>query len=291
MVSRGGFFSYIKKAFIVPWNLLAFGAVSVAGIISGYPEVVLPAAAALEILYLSGLASHPRFQAAIDAAQHKEHSAVTAEATQKKMAEMVLALARPDREQFEKLRRQARELRDIAARVRSAETGSAISDVHSSGVNRLLWILLKLLYSKGAIEKFFKTIDLSQIKADIAKVELRLAELRSDSGDGTTLARRRTSLEDQRKTLELRLENYSRAKGNYELVQDEIDRLSTKIATLAEMGVSRQDPNFISSEVDSVTASVESSEKAMQELEFLTGLSSTDDVPPQLMEPGISAAE
>lgn len=285
MVVSRGFFHYIKKAFVVPWNLLAFGAISVAGIISGYPEVVLPAAAAVEILYLTGLGSHRKFQAAMDAVDYKERSFVAAEVTQKRMDDMLLSLLRADREQFEKLRRQCRELRDIASRVRAAESNGPIQDVHSSGINRLLWIYLKLLYSKGAIEKFFKTIDLDAIRADINKVEVRLKDLETSQGDEATVARRHASLEDQRKTLELRVENFNRAKGNYELVLDEIDRLSTKIATLAEMSVSRQDPNFITSEVDSVTSSVESSEKAMSELEFLTGLSTGDEAPPELIEP------
>ena len=53
---------------------------------------------------------------------------------------------------------------------------------------------------------------------------------------------------------------------------------------LAERSINRQDPKFISSEVDSVSASVEQTEKAMSELEFLTGLESHDESPPELLE-------
>ena len=89
----------------------------------------------------------------------------------------------------------------------------------------------------------------------------------------------------------LRLENHKKALENYEFIKDELLRLSTKIAGLAELSVNRQDPDFITSEVDSVAASVQTSEQAMSELEFLTGFGAADEPTPALLDSPAEEAE
>jgi hypothetical protein len=150
-------------------------------------------------------------------------------------------------------------------------------------MNHLLWIYLKLLYSKNAVERFFATTSPASIDKDIAHAKERLESLGPTDNDSPTDAKRRASLEDHLKTCEMRLENFQRAKDNYEFIQDELGRLSAKIAALAEMAVARQDSNFISDEVDSVSKSVEAGEKAMSELDFLTGWSHLDEAAPNLL--------
>ena len=44
--------------------------------VSGYPDVVLPVIAALELIYLAGLSSNPRFQDAVIAAERKNEKAM-----------------------------------------------------------------------------------------------------------------------------------------------------------------------------------------------------------------------
>ena len=52
----------------------------------------------------------------------------------------------------------------------------------------------------------------------------------------------------------------------------ELDRIEGKIQALAEMAVNRQDPDFLSSQVDSAAESMRQTEKAVSELQHLTGL-------------------
>ena len=68
-------------------------------------------------------------------------------------------------------------------------------------------------------------------------------------------------------------------------------RLSTKIAGLSELSINRQDPNFITSEVDSVAASVQTSEQAMSELDFLTGFGREDEPTPDLLDDPLETTE
>lgn len=280
-----GFAKYVQRAFLVPWNLLGVGTGVAAGIVAGFPGVVVPLVLAAEVLYLSLLAANRRFQGAVDAEEHAAAKQGSAAALGVKLDEMLAALGAEDRSRFDRLRGQCAELREIAGKVK-ADAGADAGEVdawHSSGVNRLLWIYLKLLYSKNAIERFFAAIDRKEIEDGLVRVGERIAGLPAVETENENDRRRRASLEDQRRTLELRLRNYDKARENHAFIEDELDRLSTKIASLAELTINREDPNFITSEVDSVSASVENSEKAMGELSFLTGLTAHDDAPPELI--------
>jgi len=280
-----GFWWYVKKAFLLKWNLLAISAAAAAGIISGYPEAVIPVAMGLEVLYLASLSSNGRFQDAMRAQEHKRTSAFAAATSEQKKDRMLASLQPLDRSSFERLKEQCATLKQIAREVKGAQGADPVLDVdyQSEGMNRLLWIYLRLLYSKNAIERFFETIDRCAIEEDMAHAAQRLAALGDPADDSPNDTRRRASLEDHVRTCEVRLANHARAADNYEFIKDEIARLSSKIASLAEMAVNRQDTSFISSEVDVVSESVASSEKAMGELDFLTGWSSGDDAAPDLL--------
>ena len=52
---------------------------------------------------------------------------------------------------------------------------------------------------------------------------------------------------------------------------------------LAEMAVNRQDPDFLSSQVDSAADSMRQTEKAVSELQHLTGLADQLEEPPAIL--------
>jgi len=64
----------------------------------------------------------------------------------------------------------------------------------------------------------------------------------------------------------------------------ELDRIEGKIQALAEMAVNRQDPDFLSSQVDSAAESMRQTEKAVSELQHLTGLADELQEPPAILE-------
>ena len=92
----------------------------------------------------------------------------------------------------------------------------------------------------------------------------------------------RKAIEDTLQTSQLRLTNLTKARENHELVQLEIERLEHKIRSVAEMAVNRQEPDFISDQVDVVTKSLIETEKTMDELDFATGLGEVEEVVPEL---------
>jgi hypothetical protein len=280
MQKKAGFFEYIKQAFINHWNLLAFGGGMVAGIISGQADVILPLVAAGELVYLAGLSTHPKFQAYVEAQAHQAAKSQVDEPT----LQRIFGLLDPrSRARFEELRRRFRNLQTLAKGLRPADLGE-VEEAHSEGINRLLWVFLKLLYSKQSLEQFLSRTDEKQIDGSIKEIEEKISNLGPIEGDTEVKRRMRKTLEDTLASAHLRLENLAKAKENHQFILLELDRIDSKITSIAELAINRQDPEFITSEVDGVTASMEQTERAMNDLQFLAGLNETDAAPPPLID-------
>jgi hypothetical protein len=123
--------------------------------------------------------------------------------------------------------------------------------------------------------------NLERIQADVEAFELRLKRQANDQSPHSQKIRK--TLEDSLQTSKDRLANYEKAQANHELVQLEIDRLESKIKSLAELSINRQEPDFISSQVDQVAGSMLETEKTMNELQFATGLAPIDEEVPELV--------
>jgi hypothetical protein len=275
---------YIKKAFFFHWNLLALATGIAVGIISGYPDVVFPALLALEVLYLAFLSTSKRFQDAVDAELMKIEEEIQLSSNQK-LYRILETLNNEDRRRYQRLKNLCLELRRIANKVKSGAEAEleVISDVQVNNINRLLWMYLKLLYFKNALESFFAAINEEDIKARIDRTKKRLEAMGPESQDTQSETLRRRSLLDTLATSRRRLENYRVSMDNYDFIGLELERLHSKISSLAEMGINRRDPNLINTEIDVVTSSIEQTERAMSELDFLDGLSTQDEEPPSLL--------
>jgi len=275
---------YIKKAFLYHWNLLGVATGAAVAFVSGYPDVILPVLAALELIYLAGLSSNPRFQDAVIAAERKNEKAMRSSSSTK-LNRILTALDNEDRSRYERLKDLCRELRHIADRIKGTIKTEleVISDVQVNSINRLLWMYLKLLYSKNALEAYFKAINVKEIQARIKGAKERLEAMGPEDNDSEAEAKRRESLMDLLKTSQKRLENYRISTDNYDFIGLELERLYSKITSLAEMGINQQDPNLITNEISVVSSSIEKAERTMDELDFITGFSLQDEEPPDLL--------
>ena len=277
---KTGFMDYIKTAFMNHWNLLALGA-GLAGGIMVSPDVALPLVAAAELVYLTSLSIHPKFQSYVNAQAHKAGKAqVKGEALER----IFESLDPRSRSRFEELRRRCRDLQSLAGATRAAESLGEVATMHNEGINRLLWVFLKLLYSKRSMERFLESTNEESIRADIKKVELRISSLGPAAEDQGDEPKMRRTLEDTLGSAQARLENLLKAQSKHELVELELDRIDAKITSIAEMAVNRQEPDFITSEVDGVAATMEQTERAMGELQFLSGLDASEVVPPSFID-------
>jgi hypothetical protein len=277
-----GLKDYLKEAFFFRWNLLLFLGGLAAAAIAPLPDVTFPLVFASELVYLSALTSLPRFRAAIDAKVHSAQG--TTEATPTTAPSLVVMLAGlpgEARRRFEQLHARCVEMRTLAVGVRGAsgrEAGSA-EEIRTPGLDRLLWLFLRLLMSKNALDRFLQTMSAEEVSA-------RLEQLRKDLAGAQPLGDERIvrSLQDSIAMAELRLDNYERAKKNAQFVSIELDRIEGKIQALAEMAVNRQDPDLLSSQVDSAAESMRQTEKAVSELQHLTGLADELQDPPPILD-------
>lgn len=279
---------YLKEAFLFRWNLLLFLGGAAASLLTPWPDVVFPLVAAGEITYLAGLISFPKFQRAIDAKARRRGKSDAASTTQAKplrsIREIVESLPLETRARFEKLHSRCLEMRKIAHGVtgRTGSSDEATEDIRTPALNRLLWVFLRLLVSQNALTRFLETTSEEAIRDQLSTLRehLAAAQAREEGGDERIIR----SLQDSVVVNELRLDNYEKATGNAEFVGIELDRIESKIRVLTEMSVNRQDPNFISSQVDSVAESMRQTEQAISELQLITGLRDDLEEPPSILE-------
>lgn len=254
----------------------------------------LPLVAAAEVAYLGLLGTHPKFQRYIEAQEHKQRRESRSESNERTLRRILQALPRESVDRYERLRNHCTELREIAIKLqRSTEaqpfTGS-LDNLQLEGLDRLLWIFLRLLFTKNALAQFLHKTDTFSIDNEIERIQTRLASLDPNDPSGHSQKLRRT-LDDNLATCKQRLANYEKARSNHEFVDLELDRLENKIQSLAELSVNRREHDFISSQVDEVAHSMVETEKTMSELQFATGIDDIDETVPELVRNPVRAFE
>jgi hypothetical protein len=280
-----GLKDYLKEAFLFRWNILFFLGGIAGAALTPLPGVLLPLVAAGELTYLAGLITIPRFRAAIDAKVHAEgrsKAAASPALPQPSLVAMLGGLPNEARKRFERLHGRCVEMRAIAAGVRGAAGDtSGAEEIRTPGLDRLLWLFLRLLMSKTALDRFLGTMNNEELTARLAQLRKDLTAAQSAQSGDERIAK---SLQDSVAMAELRLDNAERARKNAQFVSIELDRIEGKIQALAEMAVNRQDPDFLSTQVDSAAESMRQTEKAVSELQHLTGLADELQEPPPILE-------
>src|SRR5262249_39906970 len=129
----------------------------------------------------------------------------------------------------------------------------SFEELQIAGLDRLLWIYLRLLFTQHMLEQFFQRADARKIQQDIGKLEEQLRRMDADPANRQK-QKMRKAVEDNLQTCRERLENCQKARDQGELVRLEIDRLENKIRALSELAVNRHEPNFIAGQVDQVVS-------------------------------------
>jgi hypothetical protein len=277
--SRGpGVLTYVKHAFLYHWNLLLLVGATGLGVLSPWPDAVLPLVAGLELAYLTSLIAMPRFRTAIDAkvaaeARERSRDRSPDAPVQQSLERMLDSLPAPSLQRFVTLRQRCFEMRDIASGVRgqTAGSGDSADSVRTPALDRLLFLFLKLLLSQAGL-----TRELS-LRLEALQIQLKAAQTEQDE-------RTIRSLQDSIADATLRLDNYKKSVKDAEFVGVELDRIETKIQALTEMGVSRQDPDTISHQVTAAAESMQQTEDAVNQLQHLTGLADQLAEPPAILE-------
>jgi len=285
-----GLRDYVKHAFLYPWNLLFFLGGAALAAMSPHPDAFIPIIGGLELAYLTGLSSIPRFRTAIDAKVAAKARAARANAgvsgsSQQSLERILETLPAPALRRFLLLRQRCFEMRSIASGVRGqAATGpDSAESIRTPALDRLLYLFLRLLVSQNGLDRFLRSTSEQDLSTKLADVRTRLEAAKTAGDERVT-----NSLQDSVADAELRLENYRKAAKDAEFVAIELDRIETKIQALIEMGVSRQDPDYLSHQVTAAAESMQHTEAAVNELQHLTGLADQIEEPPAILESTIA---
>ena len=284
--SGGGLREYLKHAFLFPWNLLLFfGGLGLAAM-SPYPDALVPIVGGLEIAYLTGLTAIPRFRMAIDARLAKKARGEPIDdqqpASNRQTLERILeSLPAPALRRFLILRQRCFEMRSIASGVRGHADGAhdSAESIRTPALDRLLYLFLRLLVSQNGLDRFLRSTSEKDLEARLNDVRTRFEAAKTGGDERVT-----RSLQDSLADAELRLDNYRKAAKDAEFVAIELDRIETKIQALIEMGVSRQDPDYLSHQVTAAAESMQHTEDAVNQLQHLTGLADQIEEPPPILE-------
>lgn len=275
---------YVREAFMLRWNLLAFGGASAAALLSPVPDVILPLVLAAEALYLGGLVTLPKFQSAMDARLRGAGKAGEGGAEPQRapvaqsLSELLAGLDPKRRDRFLRLRTRALEMQRIAEAVRGepADAARAAAELRTPALDRMLWVFVRLLFSHQALERFVRATDAAAIEASLTELKRREGSAATRAGQDERILR---SIRDSVATAQLRLDNSRKASANAEYVAVELDRIENKIQALTEMAVSHQDPDVISAQVDAVAEGVAQTEATIRDLQAITGMVADAETP------------
>ncbi|MGE0556464.1 MAG: hypothetical protein AB7R55_23810 [Gemmatimonadales bacterium] len=283
MPRSAGLRKYLAKAFRVPWNLLAFFGGLAAAALSPWPDAMIPIVLAGEMAYLGGLVSIERFRAAVDAEEHarsREDGSSTQLPTSA-LDEMLANLPNDARMRFHRLRLRCLEMQKLAAgaRGKSPTAADAGDDLRRGSLDRLLWVFLRLLVSQDSLRRFLRSTTEPELAERVSALDGQLASAKT-ANDERLVA----SLTDSVALANLRLDNYRKADKNAQFVMVELDRIESKIQTITEMMVNRQDPDLLASQVDAAADSMRSTESAIAELQQITGMADQLTEPPPILD-------
>src|SRR5262245_6307987 len=172
-----GMKQYVKHAFLYPWNLLLLLGGAALAAMSPYPDALLPIVGGLELAYLTGLSSIPRFRLAIDAkiaAKAREASAgrSTPKSSQQSLDRILESLPAPALRRFLLLRQRCYEMRSIASGVRGqADAGpDSAESIRTPALDRLLYLFLRLLVSQNGLDRFLRSTSEKDLDAKLTDV-------------------------------------------------------------------------------------------------------------------------
>jgi hypothetical protein len=283
------YFDYLKAAFHrrvdvpqlghIPLNKMALGVFAVLGMAN--PGFWFLGAAA-ELIYLIGVGGSPRFQKVIDG----ERLLAAQEGWEGKVQAAVERLSKAGRERYRNLLAKCRLILGLGATLASDSLGGA-RDLRAQNLNQLLWIFLRLLSSREAIDDNVQGISRQELTADVARVEERLAGVAADA-DGALARSLQGTLAIQKK----RLENLDRAAGSLAVIDAELERIEQQVELIREESAVSGRPEFLSARLDAVTSTMSETSRWMDEhADFFGSLAADEETSPAAALPSLRQSE
>ena len=241
---------YVRKAFnarpigmFVPPNWIGLGVFSVLGVLNpGFWVIGM----GLELGYLWILGSNKRFQRFVGASQQLQ----TKNQWQAKINARIQQLSNEDQQRYRAL-----EVRcwTLLEQQHTIQTPSPGLRAQGEGLGRLLWVYLRLLATRQAIQRILRgpagaSNESIGLEERIRQLQSRLQEQLSEE--------LRKSLTGQIEILQQRLDKRREAKEKLAFLDAEITRIQEQVELVREQAVVSADPETLSKRIDQVTATL-----------------------------------
>jgi hypothetical protein len=274
----------LGSAFNWHWNLLALGAGAAFAFLSGQHGLVFPLMAAAEVAYLGLVGTNPRYIRILEA--RKAAAEAAKDTTGQQMAAMIANLPANDRARFQELRDQCLTLTELARRLRhpasASEPPTTLTSMRMESLDRLLWMFLKLLYSRDALSRFLDNTERGQLQQELSSIDKELTKAKKEPQKAKLVQ----TYQDSMDTLKERLANVDKAEGNLELIKAELNRIEQKVRAISETALSAGTAEEVGTQVDNIAAGVATTEEALKGFEGLPPI--IDDATPSILRRGTS---
>lgn len=255
-------------------------------VLSGVPVFWLPFLGAAEIAYLALLGLNPRFQAVLEG-KIRESRLKPVSDPQQRFDQLMSFLSSEDRTRFSHLHRRCSDLLELRRRMNAKDGETGANDFRGESLDRMLWLFLKLLHQRSGLERFLGATDRTEIESELRTAEEQfLAAQERDKTAGIPEGRLAASIRERIATIRERLDNYRKAGENLELVTAEIAKTEQQITHLCEVGMTLRDSGDLSVQIDSISASLQSSEQAFSHASIAQIFD--DELAPPLLSGSIS---
>lgn len=252
----------------IPPNWLGLAAFGLLGLINPGLWVV---GAGLELGYLAWLIHSPRFRATVIGRAHAGE-----EREQRERATRLLEqLTASDRDAYRRLEERCR---GILAQQSAAEVSPAALASQAEGLNRLLWISLRLFATRAQIQRLGADdgVEQARLRDRAATLERQLA--------GTEVAEElRKSLEGQLAIVRQRLAKRGEAEAKLDFLDAELDRIAQQVELIREQAMLAGDPQGVSARIDEVTATLGGTSDWIRDQQAVLGQVEDVAAPPALL--------
>lgn len=216
--------------------------------------------AGLEAAYLYLVALNPRFQRLVGAIKQSQSRRGWEERRGKLLAE----LSPEDLRRYRALEQRCREILEQQMRGAADLPGLA---AQSEGLGRLLWIYLRLLLTRRAIQQ----IVLEAESAQGERLQKRAGRLEEQLRDAKLGEELRKSLGGQLEILKQRLDKQREARHKLDFLEAELTRMQEQVELIREQAALSTDPESVSQRIDQVTATLDGTTQWISDQQRLYG--------------------
>ena len=240
-----GLFDYLRAAFnarpfgmFVAPNWVGVAAFGLLGLVN--PGFWL-LGAGLELGYLTVLSTNPRFQRAIDAADQSGSE----RDWQRKINDLLQSLSEGDRRRYNALASRCQGILE-----QQAQGGDVALEAQSAGLGRLLWMYLRLLVARNAIERVIGDASRGE------PLDRRLLDLETQVAAPDVNDDLRRSLNSQLDILRQRMAQQADAREKIRFLDAEIVRIQEQVELIREQAALSTDPERLSERIDQIAATL-----------------------------------